>query len=102
MKCKLLLILALVSSASTRAAEPRMRAHFIDVGQGASTLLEFPCGAILIDAGGQDAAHTEALATYLREFFERRPDLQKTLNALVISHPHVDHALGVQQVFSAC
>lgn len=31
-------------------------AHFIDMDQGNATLLEFPCGAILIDAGGRDAS----------------------------------------------
>ena len=30
-----------------------MRAHFIDVGQGDATLLEFPCAAVLIDTGGE-------------------------------------------------
>src|SRR4051794_32378866 len=61
-------------------AEPEMRAHFIDVGQGASTLLEFPCGAILIDTGGQDDDSSVALGRYLTEFFRRRPDLSNTLS----------------------
>ena len=33
-----------------------MTAHFINIGQGQSVLLEFPCGAMLIDAGAQDTA----------------------------------------------
>src|SRR5262249_49183489 len=102
MKLKLLLILALFAGARAGAAEPQMQAHFIDVGQGACTLLEFPCGAILIDAGGQDAAHSSALVTYLKEFFGRRTDLQNTLSALVISNPHLDHAGGIKAVFGAC
>jgi len=28
-----------------------MMAHFIDVGQANATLLEFPCGVVLVDAG---------------------------------------------------
>ena len=31
-----------------------MVAHYIDVGQANATLLEFSCGAVLIDAGAQD------------------------------------------------
>lgn len=31
-----------------------MKAHFIDMGPANATLLEFPCGAVLIDAGAQD------------------------------------------------
>src|SRR4051795_12193375 len=102
MKCKLLLILAVLAAARTSAAEPQMRVHYIDVGQAASTLLEFPCGAILIDTGAQDEAHVEALKTYMKEFFARRGDLQNTLSALVISHPHLDHTMGVEAIFSIC
>ena len=31
---------------------PLMKAHFTDMGQANATLLEFPCGVVLIDAGG--------------------------------------------------
>lgn len=75
-----------------------MVAHFIDVGQGDSTLLEFSCGAVLIDAGGEqtnDVHGGTALAEYLDNFFLRRQDLNNTLDLVVITHPHKDHALGV-------
>ena len=97
-----LLLAALVVVPQCHAEELYMRAHFIDVGQGASTLLEFPCGAVLIDTGAQDDAYEAALGRYLTRFFERRSDLRNTLNALIISHPHVDHTRGIQTVLSAC
>jgi beta-lactamase superfamily II metal-dependent hydrolase len=56
------------------AVEPTMTAHFMDVGQGLSVLLEFPCGAVLIDAGAADAEHADALVDYLSEFFDHRTD----------------------------
>src|SRR5690242_12338473 len=38
-----------------------MHVHFIDVGDGAATLVEFPCGVVMIDAGGESNQTTEAL-----------------------------------------
>src|SRR4051812_40216303 len=79
------LALALPASSQT------MRTHFIDVGQGASTLLEFPCAAMLIDTGGErngEFDSTEELTSYLDDFFEQRPDLNKTLHSLMLTHPH--------------
>ena len=100
---KLMLIcVSFAFAQSASAADPQMRAHFIDVGQGACTLLEFPCGAILIDTGGQDDEHTQLLGNYLKTFFERRTDLNNTLNALIISHPHIDHTRGIKAVLNAC
>jgi competence protein ComEC len=57
-----------------------MTAHFIEVGQGHSTLLEFPCGAMLVDAGAANA-DDDRLVEYLDEFFADRPDLHKTLDS---------------------
>src|SRR5688500_5231659 len=84
--------------APARAQEPAMVAHYIDVGQGLSVLLEFPCGAVLVDTGAQDMEHVDYLSGYLREFFTRRADLKNTLNTLFISHPHVDHTRGISAV----
>ena len=78
-----------------------MRAHFIDVGQGDATLLEFPCGAVLVDTGGEQNAELDSdalLVAYLDRFFAGRPDLRSTLSALVLSHPHADHTHGVGAV----
>ncbi len=77
------------------------RTHFIDVGQGLAVLHEFPCGAYLIDAGGEHDDKFDsnaALVAYLDAFFARRPDLHNTLDALLLTHPHVDHTRGVEAV----
>jgi competence protein ComEC len=82
-------------------AAPVMRAHFIDVGQGDATLLEFPCGAALIDTGGElnDAFDgVAALEAYLDAFFARRADLDRTIDLLVVTHPHIDHTRGLPMV----
>jgi competence protein ComEC len=78
-----------------------MRVHFIDVGQGASALVEFPCAAIMIDTGGEvnrEYNSDDELVAYLDRFFTNRPDLQKTLHLLALTHAHVDHTHGVAAI----
>jgi beta-lactamase superfamily II metal-dependent hydrolase len=102
------LLLAPVAAA---AVDDVIRLHFIDVGQGAATLVEFPCAAVLVDAGGErwpkerwkPARYdsTAALMTYLRGFFRQRPALHDSLALLVLTHPHKDHTRGVPAVLAA-
>ncbi|HZK18790.1 MAG TPA: DNA internalization-related competence protein ComEC/Rec2 [Clostridia bacterium] len=74
--------------------------HFIDVGQGDSTLLEFPGRkTMLIDAGGKvgelDSGRgvgDMVVVPYLKRQGVRKIDL------LMITHPHEDHAGGVGAV----
>lgn len=76
----------------------QMRVHEINVGQGSATLVEFPCYAVLIDAGGEsnsDFDSKAALKTYLDDFFALRPDLKSTLKCVYLTHPHKDHTFGV-------
>jgi competence protein ComEC len=82
------------------ALDPRtsMRAHFIDVGQGDAILLEFPCAAMLVDLGAEmNDQHdgVRKLNDYLTAFFQRRSDLDHTLQLVVVTHPHFDHVQGV-------
>lgn len=86
------------------APPPEMRVHLIDVGQGAATLVEFPCGAMLVDTGGEQTSHFDSnamLTSYLDAFFLRRPELDRTLDLLVVSHPHIDHVRGTPAVLAA-
>lgn len=77
--------------------------HVIDVGQGSATLVEFPCGAMLIDTGGESNDQFDswqALSGYLDRFFDRRRDLERTLSLLVISHPHLDHTRNIGKLIA--
>jgi competence protein ComEC len=94
----LLVGLVLAPDEARSQSTPAMKAHCIDVGQGDATLLEFPCGAVLIDAGGQDDAAVSDLVAYLDKFFVARPDLNKTLEAVFITHTHIDHNRGLQSI----
>lgn len=78
-----------------------MAAHFINVGQGSAALFEFSCGAILIDTGRQREAETDwgrRFTEYLDRFFERRSDLERTLDVVYITHPHPDHTSGIAAI----
>lgn len=93
------------SGAQSRADEakrlPHMRAHFINVGQGDAVLLEFPCAAMLVDAGGEQGGgfdSNKVLDSYLGAFFARRKDLHNTLALLAITHPHYGHVRGIKKV----
>ncbi|MEO9801965.1 MAG: helix-hairpin-helix domain-containing protein [Reichenbachiella sp.] len=81
-----------------------MKTHFIDVGQGSATLLEFSCGVVLIDAGGENNSvvdSEERLKDYLQNFFSERNDLNNTIDLFVLTHAHLDHTLGAKYVFDS-
>ena len=71
------------------------RIHFLDVGRGETTILQFDNGrTYLID-------HFEAVdkmppVDYLRNILGI-----EELEAVVITHPHVDHFLGIQRIIEA-
>ncbi len=65
-----------------------LRATFLDVGEGDSTLLQTSDGAVLIDAGPPEAN----VAGQLKRLGIRRIDV------LVLSHPHRDHVGGAAEV----
>ena len=88
---------------------PRLRpgwmlSHHIDVGQGNATLLEFSCGLVLIDTGGQKTAEFDGplrVAEYLEQVFRRRPELQRRIATIFLTHPHKDHTEGVRALLQA-
>lgn len=67
--------------------------HFIDVGQGSSTLIQSGNQGILIDAGERDYAQT--VTDYIKT------SGVKTLTYVVASHPHSDHIGAMADVLDA-
>lgn len=94
----------LLTPAPRPAAGPvrEMTAHFVDVGQGAGAILEFPCGIAVIDTGGEYGSPVngaERFTDYLDAFFAARPQLKRTIDVLITSHPHKDHLYGLSRMF---
>ena len=75
----------------TVLGEDIMRVHFIDVGEGDSTFIEFPDGkTMLVDAGEQTEG--EKVLEYIKNCKSDRVDF------LVGTHPHSDHIGGLETV----
>jgi len=76
-----------------------LEVHMIDVGQGDATAIRFPDGAwILIDAGPSSLTW-DAGARRVVPYLRRRG--VRTLEALVLTHPHLDHVGGAGAVLEA-
>lgn len=78
---------ALILAPAGPAAPSRPTVTFLDVGEGAATLIQVPSGpTVLVDAG------PEPLARALREHGVR------SIDVLVLSHGHADHTAGLSDV----
>ena len=67
-------------------------------------MLEFSCGVVLVDTGGELNGYFnsgDALRAYLDQFFDRRRDLNRTIDLLVLTHPHKDHTANARAVAEA-
>ena len=70
-----------------------LRIHFIDVGQGDSTLIEFPDGKVaLVDGGNGGDVETKSLMRYLNAL-----DIER-IDGMVATHADVDHCGGLATV----
>lgn len=78
------------SPRQTSVADGEMAVHFIDVGQGDSTLLE--CGGeyVLIDAGERE------YGSKVVDYIEQQG--ADSLKYVIATHPHSDHVGGLKEV----
>jgi beta-lactamase superfamily II metal-dependent hydrolase len=86
----LLSVLIVAISAATVSASENLVAHFLDVGQGDSILLQFNNKNVLIDGGTQEMG--PRVESYLRSHGVSSLDL------VVATHPHSDHIGGLLTV----
>jgi competence protein ComEC len=104
MKKKIGCLFILTLLVFTLSVNGQMQVHFINVGQGNATLVEFPCGAILIDAGGETNTlfhSSDSLKSFLDDFFDKRSDLNHAFKCVYLTHPHIDHTRGVSIILDS-
>lgn len=75
------------------ATDGKLRAYFLDVGQGDSSVILFGNRTVLIDAGERE--YGDVVVDDLRALGVDHIDL------LVATHPHSDHIGGMQEVLSS-
>jgi competence protein ComEC len=97
-----LLALLGLETAQRRAGAPhgKLVATVLDVGQGDSSLIDFPDGSLwLVDGGGFVGSPVDpGRAAILPELAARR---RSRIDVMVLSHPHPDHFTGLESVLRA-
>ena len=82
-------ILLLVAAGILIYNQPRqLEVYFFDVGQGDSTLVKTPSGGTVLIDGGPDRK-------VLRYLGKSLPFGQRSLDLMILTHPHADHVTGL-------
>ena len=76
-----------VNSFSTGSINTPISVHFLDIGQGDATYIEFTDGRDMLVDCSKDARVLPALGRSMKAF-------DRTIDYLVITHPHADHFGG--------
>jgi competence protein ComEC len=99
--CALLTLFCLfgLERGARAAGAPRelLRVTVVDVGQGDSTLIDFPEGGLmLVDGGGIVGSKVDPGQRILEPLLRARR--RARIDVMVLSHPHPDHFLGLLHV----
>ncbi len=77
----------------------KMKVTFIDVGQGSSTLIQLPGGKNILLDGGGTYGNVFDIGKYVIAPFLWHERI-KTIDIVILSHPHPDHLNGLITVLS--
>ncbi len=79
----------------SKRKEGELRIHFLDVGQGDSTLIELPDGKIMLIDGGNGSRNINMnILRYLNAL-----DIE-VIDYLVVTHADRDHCGGIEEIFA--
>ena len=83
---------ALSWTAALSLPDQRLHVAFVDVGQGDGAFITTPSGRqIVVDGGPDPLAMVRALGA-------RMPPVDRTVDIVVLTHPHADHVNGLLEV----
>jgi len=84
----LFLAVILVWTAVFYHSDSKLRVKFLDVGQGDSIFIKTPKNQKILIDGGPDS-------TVLEKLGENLPFYDRTLDLVILTHPHADHLVGL-------
>jgi competence protein ComEC len=87
----LLVVAVMASVAAASMPDDKLRVSFLDVGQGDAILIQKGNQQVLVDGGPSPQALTLELG-------DRMPFWDRTIELVVLSHPHADHLTGLVEV----
>ena len=87
----LVIVAVLTSAAAITMPDDELHVSFLDVGQGDAILIQRGSQQVLIDGGGSPQ-------TLVLELGERMPFWDRTIELVVLTHPHDDHLSGLVEV----
>ena len=96
-----LVVVGLAEVVARREGAPHglLRVTFLDVGQGDAALVDLPNGeAILVDAGGLVGSPIDTGERVIAPVLRARR--RTSLRAVIVSHPHPDHFMGLRAALS--
>ena len=80
-----------VYAVSMQKQAPGLFVRFLDVGQGDAELIQTPSGQNILIDGGPDSRVISELDKFI-------PFYGRTLDAVILTHPHADHVAGLVDV----
>ena len=89
-----LIILGTMAFSLANSAQEKdglLKIYFFDIGQGDAIFIETPNGNQILVDGGPDY-------TVVSKLSEVMPFFDKEIDAIVLSHPHADHLVGLVEV----
>jgi competence protein ComEC len=89
----LLVVAVLVSVTAATLPDNKLHTSFLDVGQGDAILIQKGSQQVLVDGGPSPQAIALALS-------EEMPFWDRTIDLVVLTHPHADHITGLVEVLN--
>jgi len=84
----LLILAVLATTAAAAMPDDKLRVSFLDVGQGEAILIQKGSQQVLVDGGPSPQALSMELG-------EKMPFWDRTIELVVLTHPHADHITGL-------